>query len=102
MKAAALVADLIFASRITGAGRPVTIARTPGELEGADLVLVDLEAPGAIEAINRCRDADPRPRIVAFGPHVRAELMASARAAGADEVMARSAFVKRLEALLAE
>jgi hypothetical protein len=38
--------------------------------------------------------------VVAFLSHVQAELAAGARQAGADEVMARSAFVNQLPALL--
>jgi hypothetical protein len=39
--------------------------------------------------------------VVAFASHVRADLIAEARAAGADRVLARSAFVAELPALVA-
>lgn len=97
--------DLIFTSRISATGAavnvPVRVARKVDDLApGAALLLVDLEADGAIDAIERCRTMVPTPRIVAFGPHVRDDLFAAAREAGADEVLARSAFVTRLTALL--
>ena len=108
MNAVALVADLIFASRVTGAAGPgatVRVVRTPEALaealaDGADLALIDLEADGAHEAIARCAAARPRPRTVAFGSHVRRDALEQARAAGADEALPRSAFVARLPALL--
>lgn len=67
----------------------------------ATLLIVDLDAEDALEAIALAAGASPRPRIVAFVSHVRAELASEARRAGADEVMARSAFVTRLPALVA-
>ncbi len=97
--------DLIFSSKITSTAAavnvPVRVVRGVGDLApGATLLLVDLEADGAIDAIERCRTMLPTPRIVAFGPHVRDDLFTAAREAGADEVLARSAFVTRLPALL--
>ncbi len=80
---------------------PVRVVRTVADLEpGASMLLVDLEAEAAVDAIERCRTMVPTPRIVAFGPHVRGDLLAAAREAGADEVLARSAFVARLLELL--
>lgn len=80
---------------------PVSVVRDADDLApGAALLLVDLEADGAIDVIERCRTMVPTPRIVAFGPHVRDDLFAAAREAGADEILARSAFVTRLPALL--
>jgi len=105
VQAVVYIADLIFSSKITSTGAavnvPVRVVRGVDDLApGATLLLVDLEADGAIEAIERCRTMLPTPRIVAFGPHVRDDLFAAAREAGADEVLARSAFVTRLPALL--
>jgi hypothetical protein len=40
-------------------------------------------------------------RVLAFGPHVAVELFEKARAAGADEVLARGAFDRRLREILA-
>lgn len=101
----AYVSDLVFGSKITSAARAaevgVRVVRAVDEIEdGAGLVLVDLEASGAVQAIERCGAGQRPPRIVAFGPHVREDLFAAAREAGADEVLARSAFVQRLPELL--
>ncbi len=105
MSVVALVTDLMFSTKISSTGAavnvPVRVVRTADDLEpGATLLLVDLDAEGAFDAIERCRTMIPAPRIVAFGPHVRADLLAAAREAGADEVLPRSAFVARLPDLL--
>ena len=97
--------DLIFSAKVSSTGAalnvPVRVVRTVADLApGASLLLVDLDADGAVDAIDRCRTMVPTPRIVAFGPHVRADLFTVARDAGADEVLARSAFVTRLPQLL--
>ncbi|RMF71475.1 MAG: DNA-binding response regulator [Planctomycetota bacterium] len=108
----ALVADLIFDSRITGAARRVGVevqaVRSPDALLGASsnarLVIVDLSAAGdhPPELIRKLKAAAPQARVVAFLAHVEVELRKAALAAGADEVLPRSAFVERLEALLRE
>lgn len=110
----ALLDDLFFRSRIEAtaeaAGVRLLVSRTLEELlteihaSGAGGVLVDLgmgtgEAADAIRALKR--RADP-PVIVAWGSHVDAEALAAARAAGADRVLARSAFTRRLPDLLRE
>ncbi len=105
MEAIVYTGDLIFSSKISSTGAAVNVGvrvvRDVGDLApGAALLLVDLEAEGAIDAVERCRKMVPTPRIVAFGPHVRDDLFTAAREAGADEVLARSAFVTRLPALL--
>ncbi|HEY8485161.1 MAG TPA: hypothetical protein VIL13_11150 [Longimicrobiales bacterium] len=110
----ALVVDLIFASRIRGtaqaAGVQATTVRSAaellqraGELQPR-LILVDLDARAADPpaVIARLRE-DPQTRdipIVAFGSHVQREAIEAARAAGADRVLARSAFVRELPFLL--
>jgi len=110
----ALVADLIFASRIRGAadaqGVPVQVVRSADELLARAraapprLVLVDLEARAADPAgtIARLR-ATPEGAgvpIIAFGAHVNRDAIEAARAAGATRVLARSAFVRELPELL--
>lgn len=108
----ALVADLIFAARVRGAAPPGSDVRTTSRVdqfkEEADaavpgLVLVDLAAKGdAVELIRWVRGQETlqEVRVVAFGSHVDAERLNAARAAGADTVLARSAFVARLPELL--
>ena len=107
----AYLTDLIFATKLSSTGLAlgvgVRIVRTPSQLwdqlraGGVRLVLIDLTAEGdPLDAIRRSRAAEGSPRTVAFAPHVRDDLIAAAREAGAGEVLARSAFSKRLPALL--
>jgi len=104
---AALVPDLLFAARIRGAAAGARTAQTVDrlvELVGPEtrLVLVDLQAPGATEAIRLLREREDPPRIVAYGPHVDGAALRAARQAGADRVMARGAFVKELATIVRE
>jgi len=113
-------ADLIFSTRIRaeasaagaaiGVARSLEVLRSRLESCGADggpaasprLVIVDLDAPDALEAVRAAAAAASRPRVVAFVSHVRGDLATAAREAGAHEVLARSAFVGRLPALVVE
>jgi CheY-like chemotaxis protein len=109
----ALAADLLFAGRIRGtagaAGRSVTLARRPQDVlnavrAGAVRVLLDLDArsvdvPALIRSL-RADDATRHAEIIAWVSHVRTDAIAEARAAGADRVLARSAFVRELPELL--
>ncbi len=108
----AFLDDLIFTSKLsataTAAGTSVTFVRAlealGGQLGrgGVSLVLVDLSAGGGdpLEAIALARASSPEVQIVAFGPHVEGDLMNAARERGADTVLARSAFVRKLPELL--
>lgn len=101
-----LVLDLMFAARIRGVAPGAALARTPRALweavgPGTRLVLVDLQAPGAMEALEGLSARSEGVRVVAWGPHVMEETLAAARAAGADAVMPRGAFVKALPELVA-
>ena len=110
----ALVDDLFFRSRIeataVAAGVGLHVSRTLEDLraaveaEGSGGVLVDLgmgidEAVAAIRALKRMSEP---PIVVAWGSHVDAAALEAARAAGADRVLARSAFTRRLPDLLRE
>lgn len=115
-KVIALAADLLFASKIRGAaqavGATVRLARSADELvrsaaeQPGALILVDLHAragdPAAAIAAVRSAEGGRRSRIVAFASHTDTAAIQGARAAGADRVLARSAFVRELPALLAE
>src|SRR5688572_19759482 len=106
---AVVAADLIFASRIRAAadaaGVRARFARNDAELidaaADADLVIVDLDArwldPSA--SIRRVKQEHGKP-VVAFVSHVRTDAIEAARAAGADRVLARSAFVQQLPDIL--
>ena len=109
----AIVSDLIFASRITGTAEKVgadcRIINDPSDLqdvlesENPGTVLVDMHCDGLSpeEAIRTVKSHCPSARVVAFFSHVQTEFMERARAAGADGVWPRSAFVQRLTELLA-
>lgn len=101
----ALVLDLMFASKIRGAAPEAVIARSSQALVaavGSDtrLVLVDLQARGAVEALQALADRPDGVRVVAWGPHVMEDALAAARDAGADDVMPRGAFVRALPELM--
>ena len=110
----ALAADLLFASRIRAAASAAGVdavlfrsaealldaarARTPRR------VLIDLDARGIdAPALIRALKADARTsasEVIAFVAHVNEPAIAAARIAGADRVLARSAFVRLLPSLL--
>jgi DNA-binding NarL/FixJ family response regulator len=109
---AQVVPDLLFATRINGAGAALSIrvesltaGAAPDALRagGFDLLIVDLTGTsdpiGMIRSLKRDPEAARVP-IVAFYPHVEAALAREAREAGADQVMPRSAFVTLLPKLL--
>ena len=110
----AAVDDLLFSSKIRTtakqAGVDLMFARTPAEiLEQArtlhpPLVIFDLNSTKAdpidtIAAIKR-DDSLSGVRTLGFVSHVHTGLIDAARAAGVDEVMARSAFAARLAEIL--
>ncbi|HSM37032.1 MAG TPA: hypothetical protein VK837_11590 [Longimicrobiales bacterium] len=107
----ALCPDLFFASKLRGAatavGRSVRIVRDQDALlaaaEGAIRVFVDLTAASdGASAIAALKGASGGVEVVAFARHDAVDDIRAARAAGADRVLARSAFVKELPGLLAE
>jgi len=109
----AIVSDLIFATRITGTAKKVgvtcEIVTNPSALQEAlesdepRTVLVDMNCDGISpeEAIRKVKSQCPNARVVAFFSHVQTKLGKQARAAGADDVWPRSAFVQRLPQVLA-
>jgi DNA-binding NarL/FixJ family response regulator len=104
---AAFVDDLLFRSKLRAVaahtGAEVTFFRDAGDaaLGSATMAIVDLDGPNAIAAVSALTAAWPSLRIVGFVSHVNAERIREARAAGATEIMARSAFVNALPELLA-
>ncbi len=106
----ALPADLLFASRIRAAaqaaGAPVAIVSRPDALRdrlaraAPRRVLIDLDArawdPVALISELKQRDRGGI-EVVAWVSHVRADAIADARRAGADRVLARSAFSAQLQ-----
>lgn len=112
--AVALVADLIFASRIRGVadavGARVRTVRSASELldvaraVAPRLIILDLDARG-VDVLGLVERIKSEPAlaaipVVVFGAHVEGARLRAAREAGADRVLARSAFVRDLPALL--
>jgi hypothetical protein len=93
----AFVPDLMDRSKVAAAGVDVTFVATPAALVGADadLVVVDLGRPGVLDVL-----ASLHLPVIGFASHVDRDLMASARAAGCSQVLARSAFFSRVAQLL--
>lgn len=112
-------ADLLWATRIKATADSIGVPCRPARsvemlqarLADSDVraMIVDLDAPeSALSIIHALRgqggrpglDPDRKIPILAFGPHVAVELFEQARAAGADEVLARGAFDRRLVEIL--
>jgi len=111
---AVVLADLFFASKVRAvaqaAGADIAFARDTAQCltlvreRHPQLLILDLEWRGADPA-SLIREVRARPesaglQIVGFASHMNARAIASARAAGADRVVARSAFTQMLPALL--
>jgi hypothetical protein len=88
----ALVGDLMDRSRLTGAIPDVEVVATAADVEGADVVIVDLARHTS--ALETVRAIAPGAYVVAFGPHVDEDALVAARAAGADLVLPRSRFFR--------
>lgn len=114
-------ADLLWQTRIKATGQDVGVECRPVrsvEMLEARLgdsvvrgLIVDLESPEVSLALIRAlrgvdgvvgRDPERKTKIVAFGPHVAVELFERAREAGADSVLARGAFDRRVGEILKE
>ncbi len=102
MKIVAYVPDLMDRSKVAAAADVTFVAR-PDDLADtatanrADLVVVDVTRPGVVEALG-----DIPVRVLGFSKHTNREAIDAALAAGADQVLARSAFFARLDTLLAD
>ena len=103
-----LSGDLMFASRVKAAaerkGRPFQLCGSlpQQDLSSLAMVIVDLSTrSGVVPSIAReCADRCPEARLVAFGPHVQAEQLEAARAAGIPTVMTNGQFDRQLPELL--
>lgn len=108
MKVLGCIHDLMFSTRLRDTARDLghdcrivrRAADVPGHLDDTDLVVLDLMVAGggALDAVTAARDAGVV--VVAYGEHVRADVLAAAREAGADQVLTRSEFAYRLPVLL--
>lgn len=110
-----IVDDLMFSTKISGAAKQLGVelaferaadkVLTRVRDERPDLVIFDLNSARLrpIDMIAAIK-ADPdlkSARTLGFVSHVRVDLIAAARQAGADEVLARSTFSERLGDILA-
>ncbi len=99
----AYVPDLMDRSKIAGAPAEVRFVNKPDDLAGAaapettDLVVVDVTRPGVVEALPSLSVP-----VLGFSKHTNREAIDAALAAGADQVLARSAFFSRLDVLLGD
>src|ERR1700682_4405351 len=103
--------DLFFQMKLAETAKhlnvEVKVAATPAALLQLldplpKLVIVDLNAQNQpFEAVEQLRAAQPGLRVIVFLPHVKTELAAKAKAAGFEQVMARSQFTKNLPEILA-
>lgn len=109
----AAVDDLLFLAKIRETARLVGVPvesvdpkKLPERLAQASAraVILDLNhRSGAAVAAVRAIKADPstsRVLLLGFVSHVQSDLIAAARAAGCDEILARSAFTAELPRLL--
>ncbi|MGI8807014.1 MAG: hypothetical protein ACR2KK_04080 [Acidimicrobiales bacterium] len=95
----AYVPDLLDQSKVAAAGDCIFVSR-PADLAalcpGADLVVVDLTKPGVVDVLG-----DLEGRVIGFANHTSRDIMDAARAAGCEQVLARSDFFGRIDELLA-
>lgn len=109
----AAVNNLFFAGKIQAAARQASVelefASSPDDLlekarAGAELVVFDLgdEGVGALDALRRLKEQPDTATVPTLGflRHTQPEVAERARAAGCEEVMARSEFTARLIDLL--
>jgi CheY-like chemotaxis protein len=115
MPAAVMVVaeDLFFLAKIREAAKAVGVAVVTGDVRNGTAVaaqtqplaiFLDLNLRGlsALDCV-RALKADPATqaiRIVGYVSHVQKQMIADARAAGCDSVLARSAFANQLPSLL--
>jgi CheY-like chemotaxis protein len=110
----AIISDLMFRSKIDDAARkagvPLRVAKSVEQLERhlgnatpavvlMDLEMEGLDAPGMLGRL-RATPAAAHVPVIGFAGHTNVEVIRAARADGV-QVMARSAFVAELPALMA-
>lgn len=106
----ALVADLIFESKIRATARAVGVnavvsrseATVESKLGQASALIVDLEGGAHLEFVRFTRSRYLGLAIIGFFPHVQAEVARQAKAAGVTRLLPRSKFTEGLGELLVE
>jgi CheY-like chemotaxis protein len=109
-----LTRDLMFSSRVAAAAAQhgvelETVADADATLSqcaqgDVALVIADLSTSGLeIGALMQALDqlSQPRPRVVAFAPHVHEAKLEAAAQAGCDDVLSRGQFNTRAELIIA-
>ena len=105
-----VVRDLLFVSKIREAAEPLGVTvqavrdveTLPGAAHAARLVVLDLDLPQALRALELLA-TDPRTTgipTVGFVGHERLDVMETARALGCGQVMAKGEFATKLPTLL--
>jgi CheY-like chemotaxis protein len=111
-KVLALVDDVFFQAKMLETARHVGVeletfstgdAFLAAARQGAPaLLIVDLNARGALEVLDLLRATGNQRPVMAFLSHVQVELAERARAAGCEQVLPRSKFTQNLPAILAQ
>jgi len=105
-----LTKDLFFSSRVCSLAREAgvtidVIASVDACLAKDDttLAIIDLGLPqlDVATAVRQLRETFSQLKIVAYGPHVEAPMLAAAERAGCDLVLPRSQFGQQIAAILA-
>lgn len=100
-KVVALVVDLMDRSRVAAAVPDARFVTTVAALMAAageaDLVIVDLDRPGALDAAMRL--ARSGANVIAYASHVETDVLEGARLGGCT-ALPRSAFFRRLPSLV--
>ena len=99
MKVAAYVPDLMDRSKVAAAAPGATFVGRAAELTSvdADLVVLDLTRPGALDVIPLVQA-----RTVGFCRHTMRDVIAAAEEAGCDRVLVRSEFFADVPGALAQ
>jgi len=112
MKILAAIHDLMFSSKVNAAARGKQIAWLPRGTnvaehvakEKPDVLLIDLGNPAlnAVEAVKTIKAAPGTREVVVIGynDHTREDVIEAVRAAGADHVLSKGEFARRLPELL--
>ena len=112
MKILAAIHDLMFSSKVNAAAQGKAIAWLPRGTpvaehvakEKPDVLLIDLASP-ALNGVEAVRAIKSSPEtsgtlIIGYVDHTREDLIAAARQAGADHVLSKGEFARRLPDLL--
>jgi DNA-binding NarL/FixJ family response regulator len=112
MKILAAIHDLMFSSKVNAAARGKSISWLPRGTavaehvakEKPDVLLIDLASPAlnSVEAVRAIKSSAETKDVVVIGyvDHTREDVIAAARAAGADHVLSKGEFARRLPELL--